>query len=108
MNGQAPPGARSLEDVGRWRCGGCNAWNGKAKPKRDSVSELVQSWEAERQAKEKELGRTTSMLVKDEQRDSAGEAEPSEGSGVDVAEEMEEALPPSRGTRSKSKAKGKK
>lgn len=28
VNGQAPPGARSLEDVGRWRCGQCQAWNG--------------------------------------------------------------------------------
>ena len=28
VNGQAPPGARSAEEVGRWRCGGCGAWNG--------------------------------------------------------------------------------
>lgn len=28
VNGQAPPGARTLEDVGRWRCSTCHAWNG--------------------------------------------------------------------------------
>lgn len=28
VNGQAPPGMKSLEEVGRWRCGGCGAWNG--------------------------------------------------------------------------------
>ncbi|KAK1051958.1 hypothetical protein LTS16_002242 [Friedmanniomyces endolithicus] len=28
VNGQAPPGARTLEDVGRWRCSSCQAWNG--------------------------------------------------------------------------------
>jgi len=28
VNGQAPPGARTLEDVGRWRCHGCGAMNG--------------------------------------------------------------------------------
>lgn len=28
VNGQAPPGARTLEDIGRWRCGSCHAWNG--------------------------------------------------------------------------------
>lgn len=28
VNGQAPPGARSLEDVGRWRCKECNTMNG--------------------------------------------------------------------------------
>ena len=25
VNGQAPPGVKRLEDVGRWRCGGCGA-----------------------------------------------------------------------------------
>lgn len=28
VNGQAPPGVRNLEDVGRWRCSSCLAWNG--------------------------------------------------------------------------------
>ena len=28
VNGQAPPGARTPEDVGRWRCSSCQAWNG--------------------------------------------------------------------------------
>lgn len=28
VNGQAPPGTRSLEDVEPWRCGGCGGWNG--------------------------------------------------------------------------------
>ena len=28
VNGQAPPSARTLEDVGRWRCSSCHAWNG--------------------------------------------------------------------------------
>lgn len=28
VNGQAPPGARSLEDVGRWRCKECGTMNG--------------------------------------------------------------------------------
>ncbi|EXJ58396.1 hypothetical protein A1O7_05821 [Cladophialophora yegresii CBS 114405] len=28
VNGQAPPGIRSPEELGRWRCSGCGAWNG--------------------------------------------------------------------------------
>lgn len=28
VNGQAPPGARTMEEVGRWRCSSCQAWNG--------------------------------------------------------------------------------
>ena len=28
VNGQAPPGVRTPEELGRWRCSGCGAWNG--------------------------------------------------------------------------------
>lgn len=31
VNGQAPPGVRTLEEIGRWRCGSCGAWNGVEK-----------------------------------------------------------------------------
>jgi len=31
VNGQAPPGTKDLEALGRWRCGACGAWNGVAK-----------------------------------------------------------------------------
>lgn len=29
VNGQAPPGIKTLEELGRWRCGNCGAWNGE-------------------------------------------------------------------------------
>jgi len=29
VNGQAPPGTKSLADIGRWRCFGCGGWNGE-------------------------------------------------------------------------------
>ncbi|CRG88636.1 Protein lunapark [Talaromyces islandicus] len=29
VNGQAPPGVKNLEELGRWRCGNCGAWNGQ-------------------------------------------------------------------------------
>lgn len=29
VNGQAPPGVKRLEEVGRWRCAECHQWNGK-------------------------------------------------------------------------------
>lgn len=28
VNGQAPPGVKTPEELGRWRCSGCGAWNG--------------------------------------------------------------------------------
>lgn len=113
VNGQAPPGARTIEDVGRWRCSSCHAWNGKDKPRED-VEGLVKGWEAEREAKVSEVaGRTDAGLDSDnrETEDDNGVGEAAdEGSGVDVGGEVDEVVetPPSRGTRSKTKGKGKK
>jgi hypothetical protein len=113
VNGQAPPGTRTLEDIGRWRCGGCGAWNGKEKVKEDIVAGLVQNWEEERKAKENELGATTDGGIDSDNRETEDDAAvvggTDEGSGVDIADEStEEVQPISKSTRSKSKGKGKK
>ncbi|KAF7586489.1 hypothetical protein BBP40_008790, partial [Aspergillus hancockii] len=63
VNGQAPPGIKSLEELGRWRCGSCGAWNGvesEAKkvlagirnepPSADGTWEPVSKTEAENQS----------------------------------------------------------
>ena len=42
VNGQAPPGVKSLEDIGRWRCGGCSTMNGE-----ESTKKLVATIEKE-------------------------------------------------------------
>ncbi|KAI4656008.1 hypothetical protein J4E93_000724 [Alternaria ventricosa] len=105
VNGQAPPGARTLEDVGRWRCGGCSAWNGKEKPREDDVTRLVRDWEAERKAKDRQ-GQGMDGGVKEMEQVEV------EDEGVVVEAEAdssgEDTPPPSRNTRSKSKGKGKK
>lgn len=115
VNGQAPPGARSLEDVGRWRCSSCHAWNGKEKPHED-VAGLVKGWEAERKAKEKEMSGSLDGAIDDDNRETEDDGVvvgADEGEGVDVEEEMEEVgvgvleTPPSRGTRSRTKGKKK-
>jgi hypothetical protein len=106
VNGQAPPGARSLEDVGRWRCGECRAWNGKEKVEEVAVSKLVQGWEQERQARDTELSGTDGGIDSDRvlEDDAADER-----SGVEIVEESAIEVPVAeRTTRSKSKAKGKK
>lgn len=113
VNGQAPPGARSLEDVGRWRCGGCSAWNGKEKVEEDAVSKMVQGWEEERKARTKELSASTDGGIDYDNwgtEDDIGLAAGGDvSSGVDVAEESADETPaPSRSTRSKSKSKGRK
>jgi hypothetical protein len=42
VNGQAPPGVKSLEEVGRWRCGGCGAWNGVESEAANLMQEMRQ------------------------------------------------------------------
>lgn len=111
VNGQAPPGARTIEDVGKWRCGGCSAWNGKEKP-REQVADLVKGWEAERKTRDKELKGSTDGGIDSDNRetDDGGIAVGAdESSDVDVAaESAEDTPPPSKSTRSKTKTKGKK
>jgi hypothetical protein len=103
VNGQAPPGARTLEDVGKWRCGGCKAWNGKERP-HEQVANLVQNWDAERKAREMEMEMVSG---RGEELD---EAEDEGGVAVQEMVEVEkrEDTPPSKSTRSKTKGKGKK
>jgi hypothetical protein len=103
VNGQAPPGTRTIDDIGRWRCGDCGAWNGNEDAKEDVVKDLVQGWAAERKAREMEERRSTDGGV-----DSDNRAWTDSGSGMDIAEESVEDEQPAKSTRSKSRGKGKK
>ncbi len=40
VNGQAPPGVKILEDLGKWRCGGCGAMNGEESEVKKIVSSI--------------------------------------------------------------------
>lgn len=43
VNGQAPPGIKTLEELGRWRCGSCGAWNGEESEATKILSTLKQN-----------------------------------------------------------------
>lgn len=43
VNGQAPPGIKTLEELGRWRCGSCGAWNGEEDETTKILSTLRQN-----------------------------------------------------------------
>jgi hypothetical protein len=112
VNGQAPPGAHSLQDVGRWRCGGCSAWNGTEKPREDDVVRLVQGWEAERKAKD-EVSLEGGIDSDNRETEDDGvvvgaDGEEGHGNGSGEVESEEDTPPPSRSTRSKTKGKGRK
>lgn len=40
VNGQAPPGTRSLEEIGKWRCSSCHAWNGVESEEKKILKEI--------------------------------------------------------------------
>ena len=40
VNGQAPPGVRTLEELGRWRCSSCQAWNGVESEEKKILSQI--------------------------------------------------------------------
>ncbi|CAK7200898.1 hypothetical protein SEUCBS139899_003597 [Sporothrix eucalyptigena] len=42
VNGQAPPGTKSLAELGSWKCMGCGALNGEAAEAKKIVSEMLQ------------------------------------------------------------------
>jgi hypothetical protein len=41
VNGQAPPGTRSLEDLGTWRCKECHALNGQDSEAKAMIREIA-------------------------------------------------------------------
>ena len=47
VNGQAPPGIKTPEELGRWRCGSCGAWNGVESETNQMLSTLRQEVAAE-------------------------------------------------------------
>jgi len=107
VNGQAPPGAKSLEDVGKWRCSGCGAWNGEeseAEKLVKHVTETANAIEKPVATKFKDEPEEYEEIFAPNAKESGDE---SSTSGPDVADQ--EKTPPALSTRSKSKmAKGKK
>jgi endoplasmic reticulum junction formation protein lunapark len=75
VNGQAPPGIKTLEELGKWRCGSCGAWNGVESETDKAVKQAVQQakidpgegWEKVPQSDEEE----------DQDQDEASSPEPS-------------------------------
>lgn len=43
VNGQAPPGARTLEDIGRWKCSSCGTMNGEESEEKKILQHIARS-----------------------------------------------------------------
>ena len=46
VNGQAPPGIKTLEELGRWRCVSCGSWNGVENEATKVVQEMAEKMTA--------------------------------------------------------------
>ncbi|KAE8153395.1 hypothetical protein BDV25DRAFT_127323 [Aspergillus avenaceus] len=115
VNGQAPPGVKTLEELGRWRCGSCGTWNGvESEAKKvlagirndstDSAWEPVSKGEAENQSS---VGDATDdgVMVEDEQvesHDSEGEAAPAGKDETSAVQTPEPQKPVRRSGRKKT------
>jgi hypothetical protein len=98
VNGQAPPGARSLEDVGRWRCKGCGEMNGVE----SEVGKVLQQAERKREVQkvpEMEERAVKQEDVEEEADDDVEEESEEQSSGVDTT--------PAGSTRSKARQRRK-
>ena len=62
VNGQAPPSARQLSDVGKWKCYSCGSMNGEE----DEVKQIVKSLREGDERKMSNRERATGLELKQE------------------------------------------
>jgi hypothetical protein len=96
VNGQAPPGTKSLSEIGQWRCHSCGSLNGEA----DEAAKVVNEMKEKLQGKEKLVAATESKsedgerdVQSAESGDDGLEPEVVEPDGDDSASDIIEAKP---------------
>lgn len=122
VNGQAPPGVKRPEDLGKWKCAGCGGWNGEENEAKKLVAEMAKRAKSANDAKEdlrdpiraisRESGTEDDAVMvptgDDAESDITQYSEPSEN-GEDSEEPEEKKLePPPRPKRGRPKGSGKK
>lgn len=82
VNGQAPPGVKSLEEVGRWKCGGCGAWNGVESEAANLVQEMRQKAQSEQVERGESIGKGPKEEATPPQVDGGAELDVQEANDV--------------------------
>lgn len=106
VNGQAPPGARTLEDVGRWRCSSCQAWNGIESVEKKMLKQIEGDAISPTSPEEPASAAAEPEPLKDE-ADDIEEVDEEEGADGDEEEPMTEEATPAASTRSKARQRKK-
>ncbi|KAL8938776.1 MAG: hypothetical protein Q9211_003048 [Gyalolechia sp. 1 TL-2023] len=89
VNGQAPPGVQQLEEVGKWRCAGCNFMNGEEKEETRLLKQIQEH--AAPPLNETEVADDKSALVDE----GISERSDDEGSGYELEMETNHSTGPS-------------
>ncbi|KAJ5209308.1 hypothetical protein N7449_003687 [Penicillium cf. viridicatum] len=112
VNGQAPPGIKTLEELGRWRCGSCGAWNGVESETTKILNNLRQdavlaegTWEPVSKA---EADTQSSESTEEGVMVASSEEEQVDSIGSNTEDQTEEEPKPAPVRRSKRGAKGSK
>jgi len=71
VNGQAPPGTKTLSDVGKWKCFGCGAMNGEE----DEGTKVVNEMKAKLSSQDENLSGAASEKESAEAAEAAGTGE---------------------------------
>ncbi|KAG9240807.1 hypothetical protein BJ878DRAFT_524094 [Calycina marina] len=112
VNGQAPPGTKTLGELGRWRCLGCGGINGEVDEGVKAVQEMKEKIADVEKEKISEPESAVEAKRKDEVDDDTSRGSDGKddisiiettGSGADSAEDMVE-VKPRRGRSSRKKA----
>lgn len=113
VNGQAPPGARTLEEVGRWRCSSCHAWNGVESEEKKVLKHAAQSQLREPEQSQKRSVSSGSLKplgedfehVEKREREEEEDNEEEDGSEDNAADPVP--VTPAASTRSKARQRKK-
>ena len=100
VNGQAPPGVRTLEELGRWRCSSCQTWNGVESEEKKILSEISRDKPLSSDEEYEEIGDVS------EEGDGEGESEGDDALPT-VSGGEDESDTPAGSTRSKARQRKK-
>jgi hypothetical protein len=87
VNGQAPPGTKSLADLGKWRCFGCGTMNGEE----DEAVKVVQEMKERIESQEKDVPEPESKAAEDSATGESGDMMEGSTDEVDV-DSMEDTI----------------
>lgn len=101
VNGQAPPGIKTPEELGRWRCGSCGAWNGEESETTKILSSLRQNVVEPAWEHAPPEGEPSDEVLRDDQGENENEGGDSEQAEDETSQPVEEDQPVRRSKRGK-------